>query len=125
VGVAGDVLEQAIREEVAKLASGITDEELDRARAVLEREHLHSIASPSGLADSIGNCTQLLGDPELAYTWPERWADVTAEEVRAAAESLLVDGNMLIVRFDPEPETAAETLQVEAEADAAANAPQG
>ncbi|GAA1467788.1 pitrilysin family protein [Nocardiopsis exhalans] len=124
-GVAGDVLEQAIREEVAKLTSGITDEELDRARAVLEREHLHSIASPSGLADSIGSCTQLLGDPELAYTWPERWADVTAEEVRAAAERLLVDDNMLVVRFDPESETAAETLQVEAEADAAANAPQG
>ncbi|GAB3718992.1 pitrilysin family protein [Nocardiopsis oceani] len=120
-GVDGDVLEQAIREEVAKLASGITDEELDRARAVLEREHLHSIASPSGLADSIGNCTQLLGDPELAYTWPKRWADITAEEVRVTAERLLVDGNMLVVRFDPEAATEAETLEVEAEADAAAN----
>ncbi|MFE1167189.1 M16 family metallopeptidase [Nocardiopsis sp. NPDC058789] len=123
-GVEGDVLEQAIREEVAKLGNGITDEELDRARAVLEREHLHSIASPSGLADTIGSCTQLLGDPELAFTWPERWADITAEEVRAAAANLLVDDNMLIVRFDPEPETAAETLQAEAEADAAAHAQQ-
>ncbi len=123
-GVEGDVLEQAIREEVARLGNGITDEELDRARAVLEREHLHSIASPSGLADTIGSCTQLLGDPELAFTWPERWADITAEEVRAAAANLLVDDNMLIVRFDPEPETAAETLQAEAEADAAAHAQQ-
>ena len=100
--VEGDVLEKAIREEIAKLADGVTDAELDRARAVLEREHLHHIAGPSGLADTIGSCTQLFDDPELAYTWPQRWADITAEEVRAAAARLLVDENMLVVRFDPE-----------------------
>ncbi|SIO86726.1 ZINC PROTEASE [Nocardiopsis sp. JB363] len=100
--VEGDVLEKAIREEIAKLADGVTDAELDRARAVLEREHLHHIAGPSGLADTIGSCTQLFDDPELAFTWPQRWADITAEEVRAAAARLLVDENMLVVRFDPE-----------------------
>ena len=96
------MLEKAIREEIAKLADGVTDAELDRARAVLEREHLHHIAGPSGLADTIGSCTQLFDDPELAFTWPQRWADITAEEVRAAAARLLVDENMLVVRFDPE-----------------------
>ncbi|WP_121187292.1 pitrilysin family protein [Nocardiopsis sp. Huas11] len=101
-GVSGDALEEAMREELAKLAAGITEDELDRARAVLERDHLQSISSPSGLADSIGSCTQLFDDPELAYTWPERWSDITAEEVRAAAERLLVDDNLLVVRFDPE-----------------------
>ncbi len=103
-GVDGDILEKAIREEVAKLADGIADDELERARAVLERDHLHHISSPSGLADTIGSCTQLFDDPELAFTWPRRWADITAEEVRAAAERFLVDENMLVVRFDPEAE---------------------
>ena len=107
-GVSGDVLEAAMREEIAKLASGVTGEELDRARAVLERDHLQSISSPSGLADTISSCTQLFDDPELAYTWPRRWDDVTAEEVRATAERLLVDDNLLVVRFDPEETRTSE-----------------
>ncbi|MFD6952571.1 M16 family metallopeptidase [Nocardiopsis sp. NPDC060348] len=106
-GVSGDVLETAMREEIGKLAAGVTEEEMERARAVLERDHLQSIASPSGLADSISSCTQLFDDPELAYTWPRRWDDITAEEVRAAAERLLVDDNLLVVRFDPEEPQAA------------------
>ena len=64
---------------------------------------MQSISSPAGLADALSSCTQLFGDPELAHTWPRRWADITAEEVRAAAESLLVEANSLVVRFDPEP----------------------
>src|SRR5699024_6492038 len=102
-GVSGDVLEQAVRETVATLAEGGTEEELDRARAILERDHLQGISGPSGLADSLSSAAQLFDDPTLAYTWPSRWSDITAEEVRAAAERLLVDDNMLVVRFDPEP----------------------
>ncbi len=101
-GVSGDELETAMREEIAKLATGITEEELERARAVLERDHLQAISSPAGLADAIGSATQLLGDPELVFTWPERWAGITVEEVRSAVERLLVDDNLLVVRFDPE-----------------------
>ena len=101
--VDGDTLEAEILAEVAKAAQGVTEEELDRARAVLERDHLQSISGPAGLADSISSCTQLFDDLELALTWPTRWQDITAEEVRAAAERLLVDENLLVVRFDPEP----------------------
>ncbi|MFD3687509.1 M16 family metallopeptidase [Nocardiopsis sp. NPDC058631] len=115
-GVSGDVLEEAVREEIATMASGVTEEELERARAVMERDHLQSISSPSGLADSISSCTQLFDDPELAYTWPRRWDDITAEEVRAAAERVLVDDNLLVVRFDPEESPASEALQADAEA---------
>lgn len=108
-GVSGDELEEALREEVAKLATGVTEDELERARAVLERDHLQSIASPTGLADSIGSCTQLFDDPELAFTWPRRWKDITAEDVRSAAERVLVDDNLLVVRFDPEVTQAPAT----------------
>ncbi len=102
-GVDGHELESAMREEVFRLAEGVSEAELERARAVLERDHLQSISSPAGLADALSSCTQLFGDPELAHTWPRRWADITAEEVQAAAESLLVEANSLVVRFDPEP----------------------
>ncbi|WP_436890871.1 M16 family metallopeptidase [Nocardiopsis dassonvillei] len=118
--VDGDTLEAEIRAEIAKAVQGVSEEELDRARAVLERDHLQSISGPAGLADAISSCTQLFDDPELALTWPTRWQDITAEEVRAAAERLLVDENMLVVRFDPEPAAAAEALEAQAQASAAA-----
>ncbi|WP_017592684.1 M16 family metallopeptidase [Nocardiopsis potens] len=109
-GVGGDELEQAVLEETATLAEGITEEELDRARAILERDHLQAISTPSGLADELGACTQLFGDPSLAYTWPDRWTGITAEEVAEAAGRLLVAENRLTVRFDPEnAEQSAET----------------
>jgi len=108
-GVSGDELEQAVLEETEALAGGITEEELDRARAVLERDHLQAISTPSGLADELGACTQLFGDPSLAFTWPDRWTGITAAEVAEAAGRLLVAENRLTVRFDPEnAERAAE-----------------
>ncbi|WP_067963621.1 M16 family metallopeptidase [Nocardiopsis trehalosi] len=107
-GVSGDDLEAAMVEEISALAEGVTDEELERARAVLERDHLQSLSHPSGLADTIGSCTQLFGDPELAYTWPQRWAGITTDDVVAGAKRLLTPENLLIVRFDPEASGASD-----------------
>ncbi|NYI97983.1 putative Zn-dependent peptidase [Streptomonospora nanhaiensis] len=107
-GVSGDDLEAAMIEETEKLAEGITDEELERARAVLERDHLQTLSHPSGLADSISACTQLFGDPELAYTWPQRWAEVTTDDIVDQAKRVLVPENMLSVRFDPDDTEAGE-----------------
>ncbi len=101
-GVSGDELETAMAEEIAALAEGVSAEELERARAILERDHLQSLSHPSGLADAISSCTQLFGDPELAYTWPQRWADITTDEIVAGAKRLLTSENLLVVRFDPE-----------------------
>ncbi|MDA0562915.1 insulinase family protein [Streptomonospora sp. S1-112] len=107
-GVSGDDLEAAMIEETEKLAEGVTDEELERARAVLERDHLQTLSHPSGLADSISACTQLFGDPELAYTWPRRWAEVTTDDIVDQAKRALVPENMLSVRFDPDDTEAGE-----------------
>ncbi|GAA2016198.1 pitrilysin family protein [Nocardiopsis rhodophaea] len=109
-GVSGDTLEEAILEEIVLMTEeGITEEELERARAVLERDHLQTVAHPSGLADAVGSCTMLFDEPELAYTWPQRWTDISADEVVAAAKRLLAPENRLTVRFDPEeaPEATA------------------
>ncbi|WP_461002535.1 M16 family metallopeptidase [Streptomonospora sediminis] len=106
-GVSGDELEAAMIEEIATLADGVTDEELERARAVLERDHLQALSHPSGLADSIGANTQLFDDPELAFTWPQRWSTITTDDVVALAKRLLVPENRLSVRFDPETRESA------------------
>src|SRR5690606_11828049 len=80
-GVSGDELEQAVLEETEALAGGITEEALDRARAVLERDHLQAISTPSGLADELGACTQPFGDPSPAVPRPHRRTRITAREV--------------------------------------------
>ncbi|MFD0773112.1 M16 family metallopeptidase [Streptomonospora algeriensis] len=102
-GVSGDELEAAMIEEIGTLAEGVSDEELERARAVLERDHMQTLSHPGGLADTIGSSTQLFGDPELAFTWPQRWTAVTAEDVVDLAKRLVSPENRLSVRFDPEP----------------------
>ena len=106
-GVSGDELEEAILAEVAGLADGVSEAELERACAVLERDHMQTLASPSGLADSLGSCTQLFDDPSVALTWPRRWAQVSATEVADAARKMLTDENRLTLRFEPETEAAA------------------
>ena len=50
--------------------SGVTAEEMERARALLERDHLQGLSSPSMLADALGSCEQLFDDPALAIPWP-------------------------------------------------------
>ncbi|GAB3210590.1 Predicted Zn-dependent peptidase [Marinactinospora thermotolerans DSM 45154] len=110
-GVSGDELEAAILEEVQGLADGISEEELERARAVLERDHLQSISTPGGLADALGSCTQLFDDPELVHTWPQRWSEISTDEVVAAAKRLLGEDNLLVVRFEPEAKTGSTPVE--------------
>ncbi|WP_133743147.1 M16 family metallopeptidase [Actinorugispora endophytica] len=108
-GVGGEELETAMLDEIATLAEGVTEEELERARAVLERDHLQAISTPGGLADALGSCTQLFDDPELVYTWPERWADITTDDIVEHAKRLLTPENRLSLRFEAEAE--AETAE--------------
>ncbi|UPT21579.1 insulinase family protein [Thermobifida alba] len=105
-GVSGAELENAIFEETAALADGISEEELERARAVLERDHFQSISTPAGLANALSGYTQLFDDPELVYTWPERWASITADEVVDYAKRLLTPENRFSLRYEV---AAAET----------------
>nr|WP_236543990.1 pitrilysin family protein [Spiractinospora alimapuensis] len=101
-GVSGEELTEAILAEVEQLAeSGVTAEEMERARALLERDHLQGLSSPSMLADALGSCEQLFDDPALAYTWPDRWASITAEEIADVAGRLLTAENRLELRFEP------------------------
>ena len=78
-----------------------------RARAVLERDHFQTISTPAGLANALSGYTQLFDDPELVYTWPERWASVTADEVADYAKRLLTPENRFSLRYEVAPaETA-------------------
>ncbi|MEY9215474.1 zinc protease [Thermobifida halotolerans] len=110
-GVSGEELETAVFEETAALADGIGEDELERARAVLERDHFQSISTPAGLANTLSSYTQLFDDPELVYTWPERWASITADEVVDYAKRLLTPENRFSLRYEVATSEAAEKAE--------------
>ncbi|MDD6791629.1 MAG: pitrilysin family protein, partial [Thermobifida fusca] len=106
-GVSGSELENAIFEETAALADGISEEELERARAVLERDHFQGISTPAGLANALSGYTQLFDDPELVYTWPMRWASITPDEVVDCAKQYLIPENRFSLRYEVAPSETA------------------
>jgi predicted Zn-dependent peptidase len=113
-GVSGEQLEDEITKEVAALAAGVDADEVERARAVLERDHVRSIASPTGYANTLSMYTQLFDEPELARTWPRRLDDITPDEVAAFAADALVDTNRVVLRYVPAGEQAEHGEQEEA-----------
>lgn len=101
-GIGVERLEDEIDKEITALAEGVTEDEVERARAVLERDHVRSIASPTGYANTLSMYTQLFDEPELARTWPRRYDDITAEEVSAFAAGALTEANRAVLRYVPE-----------------------
>ena len=101
-GITVERLEDEIAKELTALAEGVTEDEVERARAVLERDHVRSIASPTGYANTLSMYTQLFDDPGLARTWPRRYDDITAEEVAAFAADALTDANRAVLRYVPD-----------------------
>jgi predicted Zn-dependent peptidase len=79
-------VQAALDEELARLADGgPTDEEMQRAIAMKEREWLDETADFGGRADQLSHFASLFGDPDLAATVTARLREVTPDQVREAA----------------------------------------
>jgi predicted Zn-dependent peptidase len=95
-------IEAAVDEELARLgAEGPTAEQMERAQAQLEREWLDRLGTVAGRADILCRYAVLFGDPRLALSAVSRILDVTAEEVRAAAEARLRPDNRAVLVYEP------------------------
>ncbi|MFD1832175.1 MULTISPECIES: M16 family metallopeptidase [Streptomyces] len=106
-------IEAAVDEELARFAAeGPTEEEMERAQALLEREWLDRLATVGGRADELCRYAVLFGDPQLALTAVERVLQVTADEVREVAAARLRPDNRAVLVYEPvqgtAPDTAAE-----------------
>ncbi|MGO4425833.1 peptidase M16, partial [Streptomyces sp. MCAF7] len=115
-GVEVPDIEAAVDEELARFAEeGPTPEEMERAQAQLEREWLDRLATVGGRADELCRFAVLFGDPQLALTAVSRVLQVTAEEVRAVAQSRLRPDNRAVLVY--EPVQGAEQADAEADGD--------
>jgi predicted Zn-dependent peptidase len=95
-------IEAAVDEELARLgAEAPAAEEMERARALLEREWLDRLGTVAGRAREMCRYAVQFGDPQLAFTAVNRILDVTAEEVRAVAAARLRPDNRAVLVYEP------------------------
>jgi zinc protease len=91
-GGALDALEKAVDDEVARLLeTGVTDEELERAKTVIVASAVYARDSQRSMAYAYGEGLMTgLGVDEI-HEWPERVAGVTKDDVLAAARKVFED----------------------------------
>ncbi len=89
---------------------GPTEAELQIARAQAERDWLDEMGTAAGRADAISACLLLFDDAESLNQRLPLLRSITAEEVRAAAETWLVPAVNAQVRVHPEGPAAEAAL---------------
>jgi len=104
-----EAVEAGLLEEVARLAmEEITEDELLRAKALIETDELGSLQRVSERADRLSMYATLLDDPNEINRQLERYLAVTAADVRAACAALLVEHNRVVLTYVPTPGATAE-----------------
>jgi predicted Zn-dependent peptidase len=95
--------EAAVYDELAKIAAdGVTADELDRAKNLLEADFVRSLQTVNGKARKIGRYEVLFGDYREIMDVPGKYRAVTAEQVREAAEKYFTSDNRTVVTLVPE-----------------------
>ena len=89
------------REIEAVAARGVTERELDRARALLRSSVLHELSTRNGVAHALGQAELLLGDWREAGRSLERYRAVTRDDVRRAAREWLAPGRRNVAWLEP------------------------
>jgi predicted Zn-dependent peptidase len=110
-GGAAERLEvETARELEALRRDGVSDEEVQRALALIEIAMVQQLQSAGERADKLSMFATYLGDPALVNVQPERYRAVTAERVNAFARRALGEDNrasLLYVPREPEAQAAA------------------
>lgn len=102
-GVSADRLEAGLVEVVDELAGGgVTDTELDRARALLTTSWWRQLSTVDGRADLLSRYATQFGDPHRAADRLPGWLSVDAERVAAAAEAVLRAQDRVTLIYLPE-----------------------
>jgi zinc protease len=100
-GVAPEVLESALLEEVAKLES-VEAEEVERAANLIEARQLIDLQRVDERADMLSMFTSLFDDPGRINTEIDRVKRVTPEQVREFARRSLGADNRALLLYVPE-----------------------
>jgi predicted Zn-dependent peptidase len=102
-GVAVERVEAALHEELELLGRElITDDELARARALIETEELGGLSRVEERADRLSMYATLFDDPDLINQMLPRYLGVTAEQIRSVAADVFRPDNRVVLTYLPE-----------------------
>jgi predicted Zn-dependent peptidase len=101
-GVDIAVVEAAYHEEVERIADGVTEDEIERAKALITSQWLHALSSVDGRADTFGQYATLFGNPGLINEALPAWLAVTADQVVEVTAQVFNADNRAVVTFLPD-----------------------
>jgi zinc protease len=102
--VVGDVDEiiEATWEQIALVKEeGVTDDELEKARHLMERAEVTESLTVASKAQALGYAAAILGDTQLANVKLDRVRAVTADDLKRVATTYLVPDRASEVRVEP------------------------
>jgi predicted Zn-dependent peptidase len=102
-GVDPDVVERAFEEELERMArEPVTDDELARARALIETFELEALQRVDERADRLAMLATLLDDPDLINRQLARYLAVTPADIQAVAAEVFRPDNRVVLTYMPE-----------------------
>jgi predicted Zn-dependent peptidase len=109
-GVEVATLEAAFEEELDRLGrEPVTDDEMARARALIETYELEALQRVDERADRLSMYAMLLDDPDMINRQLGRYLDVTAADIRSAAAEFLRSDNRAVITYVPAVRRAGTT----------------
>jgi len=102
-GVSVDRVEAALHEELDRLTrEPISDDELARARALIETEELAALSRVEERADRLSMYATLFDDPDQINQMLPRYLAVTAEQIQSIARDVFRPDNRVVLTYLPE-----------------------
>jgi zinc protease len=102
-GVEIDHVERVLLEELDRLTrEPISDDELARARALIETEELAALSRVEERADRLSMYATLFDDPGLINDMLGRYLAVTAEQIQDVARDVFREDNRVVLTYVPE-----------------------
>jgi zinc protease len=107
-GVKPEELEQAIYKEIGAVGKdGVTAPEIDKARTQFRRSMIQVRESDLQTAIRMGQYAVFFNDPGLINTIVDRYDNVSAEQVKSAAQKYLITNERAVVTTLPESHAGA------------------
>ena len=101
--VAIEDVERAIDEEIERvITSGVTADELTRAKNRTEVDYAHQLENYDSRADLIGMMSTYFDDPHRVIEWLGPYQEATADDLKRVAQTYLVPENRVTSIFVPE-----------------------
>jgi predicted Zn-dependent peptidase len=109
-GIDPALVERVFEEELERLGrEPVTDDELVRARALIETYELEALQRVDERADRLSMYATLLDDPEMINRQLGRYLAVTAADIQAVAGEVFRPDNRTVLTYMPAAETASGT----------------